>query len=356
MAAAADRGVALAELSERFDLTLQGDADCRVHGVCTLNPGEEGRIGFLANPRYRPQLQDTRASAVILSARDAETCAGNALVARDPYLAFARIAQLFVPEARGFGARRHASAVIHPEAELAEDVVLGPHCTVGAGSRLESGVQLGANCVVGADVHLGKGSELVGSVHIGDRTRIGANCRLHPGAVIGARGFGLARGPDGWEEVPQLGRVVIGDNVEIGANSAIDRGAIEDTVIAEGVKIDNLVQIAHNVHIGTHTAVAGCAAIAGSTHIGANCLIGGGVGINGHIRICDGVVILGFSMVTHSIEKPGQYGSGWPLEPARVWHGQLKRLRRLQRLESRVASLESGPGSARPFQSQGEQQ
>lgn len=343
----------LGDIAERFGLGLQGDAECLIHGVCTLAPGESGRIGFLANPRYRPQLQATRASAVILGERDAAGFEGSALVAADPYLAFARVAQLFVPAPTRFDERRHASAVVHPSAELAPDVVLGPHCVVGAGSRLESGVRLGPNCVVGTGVHIGNDSALVGSVHIGDRVQIGARCHIHPGAVLGARGFGLARGPEGWEEVPQLGRVVIGDDVEIGANTAIDRGAIEDTVIADGVKIDNLVQIAHNVRIGRSTAVAGCAAIAGSTQIGANCLIGGGVGINGHIRICDGVVILGFSMVTHSIEKPGQYGSGWPVEPARVWHGQLRRLRRLDRLESRVAALEPGQRAA---QGQGEQQ
>jgi UDP-3-O-[3-hydroxymyristoyl] glucosamine N-acyltransferase len=354
---APDRDVALGELAERFGLTLRGDADCRIRGVCTLRPGVLGCIGFLANPRYRSQLQETRASAVILAERDAEGFAGNALVAKDPYLAFARVARLFMPAPPDFGAQRHESAVVHPDARLAEDVALGPNCVVGPGSELASGVRLGPNCVVGANVRIGADSELVGSVNIADGVRMGARCRLHPGVVIGARGFGLARGPEGWEEVPQLGSVVIGDDVEIGANSAVDRGAIEDTVIADGVKIDNLVQIAHNVRIGRNTAIAGCAAIAGSTHIGAHCMIGGGVGVNGHIRICDGVVILGFSMVTHSIEKPGQYGSGWPLEPARVWHGQLRRLRRLDRLEARVAALESGAGAQQGSeQDQGERQ
>lgn len=354
---APNREFALGELAERFGLTLEGDPDCRVRGVCTLSPGEPGHVGFLANPRYRPQLRDTRASAVILAERDAAGFAGNALVAKDPYLAFARIAQLFVPAPPDFGAQRHESAVVHPDARLADDVTLGPHCVVGPGSELAAGVRVGPNCVIGAGVRIGAGSELVASVNIGDAVQMGARCRMHPGVVIGARGFGLARGPEGWEEVPQLGSVVIGHDVEIGANSAVDRGAIEDTVIADGVKIDNLVQIAHNVCIGCNTAIAGCVAIAGSTHIGANCMIGGGVGINGHIRICDGVIILGFSMVTHSIEKPGQYGSGWPLEPARVWHGQLKRLRRLDRLESRVAALESGGDTQQGSgQDQGEQQ
>ena len=348
---------ALGEIAERFGLALQGDVGCRINGVCTLSPGEPGRIGFLANPRYRPQLQETLASAVILAARDAESFGGYALVAKDPYLAFARVAKLFVPGPPDFGTQRHASAVVHPDARLAEDVTLGPHCVVGPGSELAAGVRVGPNCVVGPGVRIGADSELVGNVNIGDGVQMGARCRMHPGVVIGARGFGLARGPEGWEEVPQLGSVVIGDDVEIGANSAVDRGAIEDTVIADGVKIDNLVQIAHNVRVGRNTAIAGCAAIAGSTHIGANCLIGGGVGINGHIRICDGVIILGFSMVTHSIEKAGQYGSGWPAEPARVWHGQLKRLRRLDRLESRVAALEPGQVTERSSgQDQGEQQ
>lgn len=346
MGAAAPVAHRLGVIAEQFGLELRGDPDCPITGVCTLDPGREGHIGFLANPRYRAQLADTRASAVIVGARDAARHDGNALVAPDPYLAFARVARLFEPAPTAFGAQQHPSAVIADDASVDAGARLGPNAVIGPGAGIGADVVIGPNCVVGAGASIGSGSELVGNVHVGDRVSIGARCRLHPGVVVGARGFGLARGPQGWEDVPQLGSVRIGDDVEIGANSAVDRGAIEDTVIEDGVRIDNLVQIAHNVRIGRNTAIAGCAAIAGSTRIGANCLIGGGVGVNGHVSICDGVIVLGFTMVTRSITEPGQYGSGWPVEPARVWHGQVKRLRRLDRLEARIARLEGDNAQA----------
>lgn len=353
--AASGQGLSLGTIAERVGLSLRGDADCTIEGVCTIEPGKPGHIGFLANPRYRPQLAHTRAEAVVLSERDAEHYAGNALIAKDPYLAFARVARLFEPAPRELGDPLHASAVIADDAVLGVDVRVGPNSVIGAGARIEDGVHIGPNCVVEADATIGAHSHLTSGVHVGARCVLGARCRVQPGAVIGGRGFGLARGPQGWEDVPQLGRVSIGDDVEVGANTTIDRGAIEDTVIADGVKIDNLVQIAHNVHIGAHTAIAGCAAIAGSTRIGANCLIGGGVGINGHVELCDGVIVLGFTMVTRSITEPGQYGSGWPVEPARTWHGQVRRLRKLDKLEARVAQLEDLNGAnGRPSEQQGE--
>ncbi|MHA7833581.1 MAG: UDP-3-O-(3-hydroxymyristoyl)glucosamine N-acyltransferase [Algiphilus sp.] len=353
MATQGEQGLRLGDIAERVGLSVRGDAERVIHGVCTIDPGKAGHISFLANPRYRSQLAHTQAEAVVLSERDAAQFDGNALIAKDPYLAFARVARLFEPVARPLGPLRHDTAVIAEDAVLGNEVRIGPHAVIGAGARIGDGAHIGPHCVIEEDAVIGEGSHLVSGVHIGARCVLGARCHVQAGAVVGGRGFGLARGPQGWEDVPQLGRVRIGNDVEVGANTTIDRGAIDDTVIADGVKIDNLVQIAHNVQIGAHTAIAGCAAIAGSTRIGANCLIGGGVGINGHVSLCDGVIVLGFTMVTRSITEPGQYGSGWPVESARTWHGQVRRLRRLDKLEARVAQLEGHAGGSAPT---GEQQ
>lgn len=344
MAQQGEQGLRLGDIAERVGLRLQGDPDRRIRGVCTIDPGKPEHIGFIANPRYRAQLAHTQAEAVVLTERDAAAFDGAALVAKDPYLAFARVARLFEPAPRLLGPLRHPSAVVAEGAEIGAEVRIGPFAVIGAGACIADGAHIGPHCVIEEDAVIGENTHLVSSVHVGARCVVGARCRVQAGAVIGGRGFGLARGPEGWEDVPQLGRVRIGSDVEVGANTTIDRGAIDDTVIADGVKIDNLVQIAHNVQIGSHTAIAGCAAIAGSTRIGSNCLIGGGVGVNGHVTLCDGVIVLGFTMVTRSITEPGQYGSGWPVESARTWHGQVRRLRRLDKLEARVAQLEGQSG------------
>lgn len=340
----------LGELAAHLGLELRGDPDTGIRGVCSLDPGKPDHLGFLANRRYREHLASTHAAAVILSARDAEAFAGNALIADDPYLAFARAAALFAPPPVQAGPRLHPSAVIADGARVADDARVGPHCVIGPGAVVASGTVLGPGCVVEADAAIGEASELVARVYIGRACVIGAHCRVQAGACIGGRGFGLARGPEGWEDVPQLGTVRIGDRVEIGCNTTIDRGAVDDTVIEDGAKLDNQIQVGHNVRIGAHTAIAACVGIAGSTTIGSNCMIGGGCGINGHIHIGDGVVVQGFTMVTHSLEGPGQYGSGWPVAPAREWLHQVRRLRKLPQLEARVAKLE---GRARAQDDQG---
>ena len=342
--------VTLGELARRFraglpELEVAGDPDTAIHGVCTLSPGEPGCLGFLANPRYRAQLAATKASAVVLSPRDAAGYGGNALIAKDPYLAFARIAAAF-DRSREFDPGVHARAVIAP------GVTIPASTHVGAGTVIESGAQVGANvfigpnCVIGRDAAIGEGSRIEGSVFVGERVRVGRRARLGPGAVLGSRGFGLARGPAGWEEVPQTGTVVLGDDVEVGAGTTIDRGALGDTVLEDGVKLDNLIQIAHNVRIGAHTVMAAQCAIAGSARIGARCMIGGGTGINGHIEIADDVVIIGFSMVTKSLEK-GQYGSSYPVRPARQWRRDVANVRRLGLMEERLAELERRAGITR---------
>lgn len=335
----------LAALAERHGLQVQGDGDTIIKGVCTLTPGLPGHLGFLANPRYQDQLRSSAASAVVLSAADAASYDGNALLAKDPYLSFARIAAGFAP-AESFSVGIHPTAVIDPSATVDPSASVAAHAVIGARSRIGAGSHVGAGCAIGDDVQLGQGCRLEARVYLGDRVQLGDRVRVNPGAVIGSRGFGLARGPEGWEEVPQIGGVRIGNDVEIGANSTIDRGAIEDTVIGNGVKLDNQIQIAHNVQIGDFTAIAACVGIAGSSRIGARCLIGGGAGISGHLTIGDDVMVMAFTMVTKSLEGPGQFGSAYPAIPGSEWRKQIARVRRLDKLESRVGQLEKRSRSA----------
>jgi UDP-3-O-[3-hydroxymyristoyl] glucosamine N-acyltransferase len=339
----------LGELAQRFrpglpELELAGDPAVPIQGVCTLAPGEPGCLAFLANPRYRAQLAQTRAAAVVLGRRDAAGFKGNALIARDPYLAFARIAGAF-DRSGDFVPGVHPSAAVAAGVAVPPTSHVGAHSAVGEGAVIGAGVYVGPGCVVGRGARIGDGSHLQGHVFVGDRVQIGRRARLNAGVVLGARGFGLARGPAGWEEVPQLGAVVLGDDVEVGANTTIDRGAIGDTVIEDGVKLDNLIQIAHNVRIGAHTVMAAMTGIAGSARIGARCMIGGCTCINGHIEIADDVVILGFAMVLKSIAAPGQYG-GIPARPAGEWRREVARVHRLGRMEERLAELERRAGIA----------
>lgn len=329
----------LSALAERFSLRRQGETDPLIEGVCTLTPGKPGGIGFLANPQYRKALAASAASAVVVSERDAEVAPMPVLVAADPYLAFARIAALFDPTPATVPGI-HPSAVIGAGSSIDETAEIGPLVVVEPGAHIGAGAYVGAHSVVGRDAVIGAETRLEGRNWVGARSQVGARCRLNAGCVIGARGFGLAPTPQGWEEVPQLGRVVIGNDVEVGANTCIDRGAIDDTVISDGVKLDNLIQIAHNVHIGAHTAVAAKTGIAGSTRIGARCLIGGAVGIAGHLTIVDDVVVLARAMVTHSLMEKGAYGSGLPVADARSWRRQVAHIRRLDRWEARLKRVE----------------
>ncbi len=332
-----------AQLAHRFSLELQGDDQIEVTGVCTLEPGHVGRISFLANPKYRQALATTSASVVVVGARDANAVTGTALIARDPYLAFARISALFdVQPACKPGI--HFSAVVDSKAQVSPDAEIGPLVVIDAGATVSAGARIAAHSHIGAGATVGENTRLEGRNWIGPNCVVGARCRLNAGCVIGARGFGLAPTAEGWEEVPQLGRVVIGDDVEIGANTCVDRGAIDDTVIESGAKLDDLVMVAHNVRIGARTAIAAQTGIAGSTHIGARCLIGGAVGISGHIVIGDDVVLLGRSMVTHSLPDKGTYGSGWPVVPAIEWRKQVARMRRLDKTEQRIKRLEAALG------------
>ena len=320
-----------AELAERFGLEVVGDGDAIVTGVSTLAAAKAGQLGFLANPRYRSQLQGSAASVVVMRAADTESAPMTALVAPDPYPAFARIAALFEP-VTAHPPGIHPSAAIAAEAVVDPSAHIGPFVTIGARSHIDAGAVIGPGCVIGEDCIVGAGSELVARVTLVTRVRLGQRVRIHPGAVLGADGFGLAMQDGHWIKVPQLGGVVVGDDSEIGANSCIDRGALDDTVLEEDVRIDNLVQIGHNVRIGAHTAMAGCSAAAGSAKIGRYCLIGGAAGVLGHLEVCDQTVITAMSLVTHSIREPGEYSSGTPLMDNRSWRKSAARFKQLDSL------------------------
>ena len=320
-----ETGFALAQLAERFALDLRGDGSRMISGVGTLASATAAQLSFLANPRYRAELRASRAGAVVLRADDAAECPAPALVAADPYVAFAKIAALFdAPPAGEPGI--HPTAVVAAGASIADSASIGPHCVVQSGASIAAGVYLGPHCIVGTDCHIGAGSRLIARVTLVSRVHLGQRVLVHPGAVIGADGFGLAFEDDHWLKVPQLGGVRVGDDCEIGANTTIDRGAIEDTVLEEDVRLDNQIQIAHNVRIGAHTAMAGCSAVAGSATIGRYCLIGGGAGILGHLNVADRVTVTAMTLVTHSIDEPGERGLV-PVSGNRDWRRNAARKR-----------------------------
>ena len=327
-----------AELAQRLGLAVQGDATTMVAGVATLARATPDTLTFLANPRYRGQLADTRAGIVVMREADAAGHAGTALLAADPYSAFARAAAVFEQ-------REAAAPGIHPQAagstaaRIDPGASIGPFASIGARSVVEAGAVVGPGCVIGEDCVVGAGSELVARVTLVRRVRLGQRVLIHPGAVLGADGFGLAMEGGHWIKVPQLGGVLVGDDCEIGANTCIDRGAIEDTVLEDDVRLDNQIQVGHNVHIGAHTAIAGCAAIAGSARIGRYCLIGGAAGVLGHLELCDRVVVTAMSLVTHSIREPGEYSSGTPLMDNRSWRKAAARFKQLDAIARRLGAL-----------------
>ena len=327
-----------AALAERFGLSLRGDGDAVVESVATLAGAGPRQLSFLSNPRYRSQLAGSAAGVVVVREDDAGGLDRTLLVARDPYVAFAKIAALFDPvPAANPGV--HPSAVVDGSAVVDPGAEIGPLACVGARSRVGPGAIVGPGCIIGEDCTIGAGSRLVARVTLVRRVRLGERVLVHPGAVLGADGFGLAMDAGRWIKVPQQGGVVVGDDCEIGANTTIDRGAMGDTVLEEDVRLDNQIQIAHNVRIGAHTAMAGCVAVAGSTTIGRYCLIGGAAGIVGHISICDRVTITAMALVTASIDAPGEYSSGTPLMDNRSWRRSAARFRQLDALARQVQAL-----------------
>ena len=331
--------VSLGELAVRFGCELRGDPEARVERVATLANADGTALAFLANPRYRPQLASTRAAAVVLDAAAAADCPTPVLLADNPYATYARIAAVLYPSPA-------APPGVHPTAQVAAGARIDASAHVGPFSCVGAGALIGARCFIGPLCVLEEGVTLESDVRLTARVTlcrgvtIGARSVLQPGAVVGGDGFGYAPERGRWLKVPQLGAVQIGADVEIGCNTTIDRGAIEDTVIEDGAKLDNLIMIAHNVRIGAHTAIAACTGISGSTTIGQRCMIGGHCGFAGHINIADDVVITGYSMISHSIGKPGVYSSGIPFEEARLWRRLVARFKRLPLLEGRVRNLE----------------
>lgn len=328
----------LAELAVRFACEIRGDPDIRVRRVASLANATGEDISFLSNPRFRSYLDDTRAAAVIVRSEDAEACPAAMLVCDDPYVIYARIARLLHPEP-AFEPGVHETAVVADGARVSASAWVGPQAVIGVEARIGDGVYVGPGCVVAANTVVGEHSRLVARVTIEHDVQIGARCIIHPGAVIGADGFGNARDVDGWVKVPQLGRVLLGDDVEIGANTTVDRGTLGDTVLGNDVKLDNLIQVGHNVVIGDHTAIAACSGIAGSVTIGANCLLAGQTGIAGHLDIADGVTITGKTMVSHSIREPGVYSGGLPADTAAKWRRNAARFRHLDDLVKQVRAL-----------------
>jgi UDP-3-O-[3-hydroxymyristoyl] glucosamine N-acyltransferase len=331
--------VTLAELARRFHGRVRGNPDLVIERVASLEKAGPGDIAFLGDKRYLPRLAGTRAGAVILAEPDAPHYAGASLIVENPQLCFARVAQL-LHSPPPFKPGAHASAVIGPSARIAASAWVGPHSVVEDGAEIGDDAYIGPGCHVGRRAVVKARSRLVSRVFIGDLCVVGEDCLIHPGAVIGSDGFGFARDGERWQKIPQLGRVIVGDEVEVGANTTIDRGALDDTVIGNGVKLDNLIQIAHNVHIGDDTAIAAGVGIAGSTRIGRRCTLGGQVGVVGHLEIADDVHVTAASLVTNSIARAGVYSSSLKAMPAEKWRRNAARVHRLDELSRRLREIE----------------
>jgi len=333
----------LGELAAVLGGELIGDAALEVDRIGSLEGAGDSTISFLAHPRYLAQLAATHAGCVIVgpALRDAAAARGAAIVCTDPYLAFARLTQWWAARQRRAPARGvHASAVVEPGAHVDATASIGALAYVARGARIGAAAVLGAQCHVGEGAEVGEATVLKARAVLGEGCRIGRRGIVHAGAVIGADGFGFAPTEGRWEKIEQLGGVAIGDDVEIGANSCVDRGALDDTVLEDGVKIDNLVQIGHNVRIGAHSALAGCVGVAGSARIGRHCTVGGGAGILGHLEIVDHVHITAFTLVSRSIHKPGLYSGAFPFDDNASWEKNAATLRQLHALRERLRALE----------------
>jgi UDP-3-O-[3-hydroxymyristoyl] glucosamine N-acyltransferase len=337
----AARALTLGEIVAQLGGEAVGDRGTRLAGVATLDSAGPEQIAFLANPKYRGRLATTRAGAVILGPGDRDAAAMPRIVSDNPYAYYARTVALFHPD-------EPAQPGIHPFAQVDGSATvdataeIGAFVVIGAGARIGARARIGAHAAIGRGVAIGDDTRLHPRVTIYDGCSVGARCILHSGAVVGADGFGQARGEGQWIKIPQVGGVRIGDDVEVGANTTIDRGALDDTVIGEGVKLDNQIQVGHNVVIGAHTVVAGCTGISGSVTIGRDCMIGGGVGIAGHLSICDGVTVTGTTFVTKSITQPGTYSSGMPFMPHAQYLRNAVHLRHLDELAAKIKGDKAG--------------
>ena len=330
-------------LAAEFDARLVGDADLLIEGLSTLEKATSRDLTFLSHPKYIVQLAHSSAACVVVapSFESAATLRGTCIVVDDPYYCFARITQIWKHHHSVESAPAiHTSAFIDPLAQLAPGVSVGAFACIAAGAVIGSGARIGEHCVIGKDAQVGEGSRLSARVTLGDSCRVGKRCIIHSGVVVGADGFGFAPHQGRWEKIEQLGAVRIGNDVEIGANTCIDRGAMQDTVIEDGVKLDNLIQIGHNVHIGAHSALAGCVGVAGSARIGAHCTVGGGAVVLGHLTLADHVHISAASVVTRSILKPGNYTGLFPIDDNANWEKNAASLKQLSVLRQRLKHLE----------------
>ena len=334
-----DVSYTLAEIVERLGGEVQGDASTRVSQIATLSSAQPYQISFLANLKYRSQLAESAAGAFIIGRDAAETTTKPCIIADNPYTYFARVSALFNPPHAAVPGV-HSSAVVHPEAFIAADASIGANVVVEQGAKIGAGSIVGAGSVVGRDCIIGSACLLYANVSLYHGSVIGDRVILHSGCVIGSDGFGLAPDDGRWLKIPQIGRVIIGDDVEIGANTTVDRGALDDTVIEEGVKLDNQIQIAHNVRIGAHTAIAACTGIAGSAKIGAHCTIGGAAMIFGHIEIADRVNISTNTLITKSVTQAGTYTSGLPFSEHGEWLKNAVQMRHLDGMAKRIRALE----------------
>ncbi len=335
----------LKELAVSLEAELEGDPERCLVGLAALKDAGPEHLSFLDRPGYARFLSDTRAGAVLLRRADRQRCPVDALVCADPYLCYARASALFYPPS-SIRPGIHPGAVLDDTAQVDSEAEIGPGCVLGAGVRVGPGVFLGPNCVLGGNAEIGAGSRLEAGVVLYDGVRVGCGVVLHSGVVLGADGFGFAPEAGAWCKIRQVGGVCIGDWVEIGANSTVDRGALGDTVLEEGVKIDNQVQIGHSVQIGAHTIIAGCVAVAGSVRIGRRCRIGGKCAISGHLSIADDVVLAGMTSVSGSIRRTGVYASAFPHDEARRWRRNMMRFRRLDEEATRRRRARSDPESS----------
>lgn len=346
------RSFTLGELAGRFGGEVLGDPQTTVSQVAPLDTAGPEELSFLNSARYRRHLEASRAGAVILGPDDREATPRPRIVTPNPYLFLARVSALLNPEPSELPGV-HPSAVVAPDAVIAPSASVGPNAVVESGARIGERTRVGPGCIIGRGASLGDDALLHARVVVCHDCVVGHRAVLHPGVVIGGDGFGMAEDAGKWVKVPQIGRAVLGDDVEIGANTTIDRGALGDTVIEDGVKLDNQIQVAHNVILGAHTAVAACAGFAGSSRIGRHCRIGGAAMIHGHIEICDGTVVAAGTMVRKSITERGMYDGFFPALPHKEWMKNLANFNRLHELAdtlralaSRVERLEAAPPAA----------
>ncbi len=329
----------LKNIAHFLDAELKGDGEQVITGLSTLSEAVSGELSFLANPSYQDQLASTQASAVIVHRNQADEFKGAVLILDNPYLGYAKVSSLFdtLPKPSG---QIHASAVISDSVNLGRNVTIGANVVIEEYAHIGDDVTIGAGSIIGKECRIGAGTRLHANVTLYHQVTLGERCILHSGAVLGADGFGFANEGGHWHKICQIGGVRVGNDVEIGANTTIDRGALSDTIIGDGVKLDNQIQIAHNVEVGNHTAMAACVGVAGSSKIGAHCTLAGGVGIAGHLNLIDGTHVTGMTMITRNTTEPGSYSSGTAMQTSADWKKSAARIRQLDSMAKRLKVLE----------------